>query len=443
MKNYAKIILNNLFILVLCFLVPVVVTNANEVPESEAYLKTICFDSDSFALMGSDDFSEEMADENYILTYIIKDYSKRVFIQSAVSTKTLKVIPTYSEGATCKIDGVEYNQADPSKAPTFSTGDRAWTKIEIISKDGTNTNTYYILQANKNGKKPQYNYWNILPSKTAKLTISDKGALEVIKKEFENPSATYTITDAEREQGKTNIDSAIARITELEVENFGKLVAELKGDGTDSDDAIAAAKQAYEDLSPEAKELAKADNEKLVAAEKAVADKKAEEVAKPTETPTPTQPTTPKATTPAVKKGTAFKVGKNYYKVTKVTKRTGTATFTKASSKKLTAVSIPATVKYKGYTFKVTVIQKNALKGYKKLKTVTVGKNVTTIGASAFAGDAKLKKITVKSAVLKKVAAKALKGVNKKAVIKVPKKQLKKYTKLFKGKGQKKTVKVK
>ena len=68
---------------------------------------------------------------------------------------------------------------------------------------------------------------------------------------------------------------------------------------------------------------------------------------------------------------------------------------------------------------------------------------MTTIGAFAFAGDAKLKKIAVKSAVLKKVGAKALKGINKKAVIKVPKKQLKKYTKLFKGKGQKKTVKVK
>ena len=41
---------------------------------------------------------------------------------------------------------------------------------------------------------------------------------------------------------------------------------------------------------------------------------------------------------------------------------------------------------------------------------MTVGKNVTTIGAFAFAGDAKLKKIAVKSAVLKKVGAKALKG---------------------------------
>ena len=39
--------------------------------------------------------------------------------------------------------------------------------------------------------------------------------------------------------------------------------------------------------------------------------------------------------------------------------------------------------------------------------------------------------------------AKALKGINKKAVIKVPAKKLKVYKKLFKGKGQAKTVKIK
>ena len=37
---------------------------------------------------------------------------------------------------------------------------------------------------------------------------------------------------------------------------------------------------------------------------------------------------------------------------------------------------------------------------------------MTTIGAFAFAGDAKLKKIAVKSAVLKKVGAKALRETN-------------------------------
>ena len=72
-----------------------------------------------------------------------------------------------------------------------------------------------------------------------------------------------------------------------------------------------------------------------------------------------------------------------------------------------------------------------------------IGKNVVTIGKSAFSGDSKLKSITVKGKALKKVGKQALKGINKKAVIRVPKSKKKAYQKLFKGKGQKKTVKVK
>ena len=81
-------------------------------------------------------------------------------------------------------------------------------------------------------------------------------------------------------------------------------------------------------------------------------------------------------------------------------------------------------------------------KSRKKLTSVTVGKNVVKIGTRAFAGCGKLKKITIRSTRLKKVGSGALKGINKKAVIKVPKKKRKGYKKLFKNKGQKKTVKV-
>ncbi len=60
-----------------------------------------------------------------------------------------------------------------------------------------------------------------------------------------------------------------------------------------------------------------------------------------------------------------------------------TAALIGASKKTLTSLVIPATVKANGKTYKVTAIEKNALKGMKKLKTVTVGKNVKTIGKSA------------------------------------------------------------
>lgn len=67
---------------------------------------------------------------------------------------------------------------------------------------------------------------------------------------------------------------------------------------------------------------------------------------------------------------------------------------------------------------------------------------VTQINGKAFSGCSKLKKITVQAKSLKKVGKKAFKGIHKKAVIKVPKAKLKAYKKLFKGKGQAKSVKI-
>lgn len=68
---------------------------------------------------------------------------------------------------------------------------------------------------------------------------------------------------------------------------------------------------------------------------------------------------------------------------------------------------------------------------------------VTQINGKAFAGCSKLKKITIKAKSLKKVGKKAFKGIHKKAVIKVPKSKWKAYKKLFKKKGQAKSVKIK
>lgn len=81
---------------------------------------------------------------------------------------------------------------------------------------------------------------------------------------------------------------------------------------------------------------------------------------------------------------------------------------------------VPSTVKINGYTL-----------------------NVTSIGEKVFAGCSKLSQITVKTTKLKKVGKDALKGICEKAVIKVPKAKKKAYTKLLKGKGQRKTDKIK
>ena len=104
------------------------------------------------------------------------------------------------------------------------------------------------------------------------------------------------------------------------------------------------------------------------------------------------------------------------------------------NSKKLQSIVIPDTI---------TEIGASSFEGCKNLKSVTIGKNVTSIGKNAFKNCKNLKKITVKSTKLKKVGKGALTGINRKCVIKVPKKQLKSYKRLFKGKGQKKSVKIK
>ena len=156
---------------------------------------------------------------------------------------------------------------------------------------------------------------------------------------------------------------------------------------------------------------------------------------------------------------------------------------TGVSKKRKTSISIAATVKKNGVTYKVTSIATNAFKGYstlkkvtigknvtsigksafykcKKLKTVSMGGNVTTIGDKAFYGCTSLKKITIpgktkkigvqafakckqlsqvtiKSSLLteKNVGKQAFTGIHKKAVVKVPSEKKKVYKKWLKKKG--------
>ena len=135
------------------------------------------------------------------------------------------------------------------------------------------------------------------------------------------------------------------------------------------------------------------------------------------------------------------------YKVTKADGSGCTVTLIKPVSKNKTAFTVPAAIKSEdgNITFQVTEISKNAFKNNVKLKKVTIGKNVSKIGAGAFSGCKKLKNIKITSTQLtkKSVGKNAFKGIAKKAVIKVPKKKLKSYQKILKGKGQAKSVKIK
>ena len=189
----------------------------------------------------------------------------------------------------------------------------------------------------------------------------------------------------------------------------------------------------------------------------------------------------------AAKVGSVVSAGGANYKVTS----SDAVSYKAPTQKSATGITIPATVKIGGKTYKVSTIEANAFKGNAKLKKVVIGKNVqivgknafagctnlttvslgsnvTTIGDGAFSGCKKLTKIVIPAKVKKigkkafykcsnlkrviiktkklgkkSIGAAAFKGINKKAVVTVPKAKKKVYTKYINKAGLPKSAKVK
>ena len=179
------------------------------------------------------------------------------------------------------------------------------------------------------------------------------------------------------------------------------------------------------------------------------------------------KPTDGSGTTKKPSKGTVLKDNKNKISY-KVISQGKTAAFYKLNNKKAEKVVIPAVVNINGIKYKVTAISDSAFSGCKKLKSVTIGKSVAAIGNNAFYKCIFISKIIIPSNVLKigkrafygcknlksviinskklkskSVGTQAFKGINKKAIIKVPKKQKKAYQKWLKKKGITKKTKIK
>ena len=140
--------------------------------------------------------------------------------------------------------------------------------------------------------------------------------------------------------------------------------------------------------------------------------------------------------------GTTHKVGGNTFEVLSA----NTVAFTKAKNKK--SVTVPATVMIDDKTFNVVQVNPKAFAA-KKIRTVTIGKNVKTIRKNAFS-KSKATKMVIKTRMLTK---KTVKGSLKNSKIKTVqvkagkkkenKKYIKKYKKIFtkKNAGKKVTVK--
>ena len=137
------------------------------------------------------------------------------------------------------------------------------------------------------------------------------------------------------------------------------------------------------------------------------------------------------------------KSSKATYKVTS-NKGKLTVTYNSTKNKNASKAVIPDLVKIKGKKYKVTAIAPYAFKNNKKLKKITIGKNIEKIGKYAFYGCKNLKSIKIKTVKLKKnsIGKNAFKKINKKARFKVPRKKFKLYKKLIKKAKAPKTVKI-
>ena len=125
------------------------------------------------------------------------------------------------------------------------------------------------------------------------------------------------------------------------------------------------------------------------------------------------------------------------YKILSVKKNNSTVMYYAAKKNAKGKVSVPATVKYKGVTFKVVSIRSKAFANRKKVQKVIIGKNVASIGKKAFYNCKKLKKVTMKTTkkIKKKVGKAAFKKTAKNIVFKLPAKKYKTYKKVLKKKG--------
>lgn len=107
-----------------------------------------------------------------------------------------------------------------------------------------------------------------------------------------------------------------------------------------------------------------------------------------------------------------------------------TVTCTGSTVTNAKSVKIPDTVKYRGITYKVTAVSDKAFRNRYQLASLSLGKNIATIGASAFDQCKKLKNITLSSGITK-IGSNAFRNIRKGCTVRIPKKKYTTYRKLL------------
>lgn len=124
------------------------------------------------------------------------------------------------------------------------------------------------------------------------------------------------------------------------------------------------------------------------------------------------------------------------YKVTGTSKNR-TVEYVKSLKKNTANISIPATVKLKGKTYKITSIGNGAFQNNKKLTLVKIGKNVRKIGNKAFYKCKNLRYLLFKTNKLtsSNIGKKAFSGCYTKPRVKTDKSKWKQYSKILLSRG--------
>ena len=131
------------------------------------------------------------------------------------------------------------------------------------------------------------------------------------------------------------------------------------------------------------------------------------------------------------------------YRVTSANVQNPKVAYVSNSNQTALTVTIPATVKIDGVTYKVTRIEDNAFKSNTKLTTLNIGANITAIGNKAFYKCKNLRKVKITSKKLSSIGTKAFYGIKNNATFYAYQSKLKSYQSKLKKSGINTTIRLK